>query len=188
MILEIALTKFLWLKNDAPPSGFKQVPAGGMCLSAFTFISKVDEPEKILLGKYRIVPEWERLTGLDSDRLRRHSTGLTVPASHLKFGEDPREAGRRIIKEIIEVPFGSYKISEPWVETERWDSTPNIDDDHWDVSFYFNVVLTKDAVVTKPEWYELLSFYDPLKTPSSDYARRHQDVVARWQTARSRIH
>jgi len=181
------MTRFLWLKPDAPPSGFREVPKAGMCLSSFTFVMKEGNRSEILLGKYKNVSTWERLTGLDPERVKRHSAGLTIPGSHLKFGEDPRSTGKRVIEEIIQIPVGNYKISEPWAETERWDLDPDPDNDHWDVSFYFNVFLNKEDFVKTPEWYEILGFYDPLELNPSQYARRHEDVIKRWSSVKDKI-
>ncbi len=181
------MTKFLWLKTDGPASGFRQLTPLGMCLSAFAFIMREQAREKILLGKYRNVPEWERLTGLDEERRKRHSTRLSIPASHLKYGEDPRDTARRVVEEIIRFPSGKYLISQPWVETERWGLDPDLDKDHWDVSFYFNVVPDKDDHLKKPKWYEILDFYDPFELSTSSYARKHEDVIARWRNVRNMI-
>src|SRR5256712_12008687 len=83
---------FLWLMRHAPPSGFQQLPPGGMCVCAYLFVTR---DRQILLGKYADDPRWEALAGLDPDRRRNHAKGCTVPATHLKLGEDPRTAARR---------------------------------------------------------------------------------------------
>ena len=101
---------FLWLSKDAPPAGFRDVPPGGMCLSAFLFVR---QGHTILLGKYRDDPRWETLAGLDD-----HIVNSSV-------------AGK------------------------GWTMTP-------------------------PPWYADLAWRDPKTTPASEYARGHEDVVARW--------
>src|SRR2546426_11304928 len=89
---------FLWLSESAPPAGFRRLPPGGMCLSAFLFVTRGG---KILLGKYRDDPAWERLAGLDEERRRGHSAGWTIPASQVKYGEEPRAAARGGGEEIL---------------------------------------------------------------------------------------
>ncbi len=104
---------FLWLAPFAPPKGWTGVPRGGMCLCAFLFVVR---GEKILLGKYADHPAWENLSGMESKRVRANARGWTIPASHLKFGEDPRDAARRIGEEILTLDKGLV-YSEPSVTT-----------------------------------------------------------------------
>ena len=99
---------FLWLMKHAPPLGFEQVPPGGMCVCAYLFVTRRGQ---ILLGKYADDPQWEALAGLEPERRQTHGWGWTVPATHLKLGEDPREAARRIGEEILRIPKLQY--SEP---------------------------------------------------------------------------
>src|SRR2546428_5482125 len=101
---------FLWLSESAPPAGFRRLPPGGMCLSAFLFVTRGG---KILLGKYRDDPAWERLAGLDEERRRVHSAGGAIPASQLKYGGGPRAAAKRLGEEIPALRGLAY--SEPRV-------------------------------------------------------------------------
>lgn len=80
---------FLRLAPFASPKGCTEVPRGGMCLCAFLFVVS---REKILLGKYADHPAWDSLSGMESKRVTANARGWTIPASHLKFGEDPRGA------------------------------------------------------------------------------------------------
>ena len=103
-------SSFLWLAPFAPPKGWTGVPRGGMCLCAFLFVMCGG---KILLGRYADHPAWEQLCGMDSRRVKTNAE-LTIPASHLKFGEDPRDAARRIGEEILTLGTGLV-YSEPYV-------------------------------------------------------------------------
>src|SRR2546425_10646731 len=91
---------FLWLSKDAPPAGFRDVPPGGMCLSAFLFVR---QGHTILLGKYRDDPRWETLAGLDEWRRRIHRRGGAIPARQLRCGEGPRGGAGGGARGIIEV-------------------------------------------------------------------------------------
>ena len=104
---------FLWLAPFAPPKGCTGVPRGGMCLCAFLFVVRGEE---ILLGKYADHPAWENLSGMESKRVIANAHGWTIPASHLKFGEDPRDAARRIGEEILALDR-DLVYSEPYVKT-----------------------------------------------------------------------
>src|SRR3989442_8909881 len=91
---------FLWLSKDGPRAGFRELPPGGMCISAFLFVRRGKE---ILLGKYRDDPRWETLAGLDETRRKGHSSGWTIPASQMRYREDPRTAGRRTAGGILPI-------------------------------------------------------------------------------------
>ncbi len=170
---------FLWLSKNGPPSGFWELPPGGMCLSAFLFVRR---GPRILLGKYADDPAWEELTGLDPERTRVHGAGWTVPASHLKYGEDPGAAARRVGESVLELPKVRY--SEPRVEVDLYEPKRFPGRLHFDVWFLVDAHPPKDAEVEVPRWYAELEWHDPRSLPASAYARGHEDVVGRWLQAR----
>lgn len=172
---------FLWLSESGSPHGFRVLPPSGMCISAFLFVV---QEGKILLGKYADDPRWATLTGLDPDRVRAHGRGWTVPASHLKYGEEPRAAGRRIAREVLQLPE-SVRLSEPRVESDLYVPArfPELGM-HYDLWLLFTAELPADARVSCPGWYGELAFRDPRTLAASEYARGHDDVVVRWLTTR----
>src|SRR3972149_11009314 len=107
---------FRWLSKNGPPAGFWDVPPGGMCRSAFLFVKR---GRRILLGKYADDPKWEELAGLEPERRRVHGSGWTSPASQLKYGEDPRDAARRVGQQMLAVP--DLRYSEPRVEVDLYE-------------------------------------------------------------------
>lgn len=171
---------FLWLMKHAPPAGFSQLPAGGMCLSVFLFVSRRGQ---ILLGKYKDDPKWEDLAGLDPDRRQRHGRGWTIPASHLKLGEDPRDAATRIGEQILRLPGARY--SEPRVEVDFYASEAVPGEMHYDIWFFVDAVPPDRREVSVPPWYAALEWHNPRSLPATEYARGHEDVVARWLASKS---
>lgn len=171
---------YLWLSSAAPRRGFRRLPRSGMCVSAFLL---VEQDGKLLLGKYADDPRWEDLTGLDEDRWRAHGKGWTLPASQLRFGEEPRAAGRRIAEEVLGLP--GLALSEPRVESDHYVPArfPELGM-HYDLWLLFRATLPPDARLERPAWYRELAFHDPAALAPSDYARGHEDVVARWLAAR----
>jgi len=166
---------FLWLSKTAPPAGFWEPPKGGMCISAFVFVKR---GPKILLGKYRDDPRWEELAGLDPDRRRTHGKGWTLPASQLKYGEDPRDAARRIAEQILRIP--RMHFSEPRVEVDFYPPKWALGEMHYDIWFLLEADAPKDLEVPTPPWYAERDWHDPRSLPSTAYARGHEDVVERW--------
>jgi ADP-ribose pyrophosphatase YjhB (NUDIX family) len=178
---ETTNNSFLWLAPFAPAKGCTNVPRGGMCLCAFLFVVN---GERILLGKYAEHPAWERLTGMDSKRVEAHSGGWTLPASHLKFGEDPRDAARRIGEDILMINKG-LDYSEPHVETFFYEPAIAPGEKHFDVIFLFEVLVGADIRIRKPPWYEALEWHDAKAMRREQFARQHEDVVEVWLKARA---
>ena len=166
---------FLWLSKTAPPSGFRDVPPGGMCLSAFLFVCHGDG---ILLGKYAEDPRWEALAGLDAERVKVHGRGWTLPARQLKYGEDPRVAARSIGEEILQIPGMAY--GEPRVETDLYEPKRFPGALHYDVWFLVDATPPKGHTLEVPPWYAELAWHDPRAVPPEAFGRSHEDVVARW--------
>ncbi|TLZ50814.1 MAG: NUDIX hydrolase [Methanobacteriota archaeon] len=166
---------FLWLSKNGPPAGFWSLPPGGMCLSAFLFVK---QGGKILLGKYADDPRWEELAGLDGDRRRAHGKGLTVPASHLKYGEDPRDAAKRVGEEVLGI--GGMTYTEPRIEVDLYEPKRFSGRLHYDMWFLVDATLSKPHALAAPPWYAELGWYDPTTMPAGAYARGHEDVVSRW--------
>lgn len=171
---------FLWFSPQGSPWGYHRLPPGGMCVSAFLFVRQGD---RVLLGKYADDPAWESLTGLDEGRRRAHGRGWTIPASHLRFGEDPREAARRIAEDVL--LLRGLRLGEPRVEVEvgvpaRFpDMGP-----HYDMWFFVEAALPQGAEVARPPWYAELAFHDLAALKPSDFGRSHEDVMARWLAVR----
>ncbi|HUR69770.1 MAG TPA: hypothetical protein VM370_11050 [Candidatus Thermoplasmatota archaeon] len=172
---------FLWLGKDGPPSGFWQLPANGMCVSVFLFVTKGD---RLLLGKYADDPAWTRLTGLDPGRYQTHGRGWTLPASHLKFGEAPVDGARRVMEQVLGIPHAA--VVEAGMESDQYTPKrfPHLGE-HYDLWLFYEARLPSDTLVERPAWYRELAFHDPVTLRDEDYARGHEDVVARWISRRA---
>jgi ADP-ribose pyrophosphatase YjhB (NUDIX family) len=177
---EHAADPFLWLAPFAPPQGCTTVPRGGMCLCAFLLVVSA---EKILLGKYAPHPAWERLAGMEDKRIRANTHGWTLPARHLKFGEDPRETARHIGEEILLLDRG-LSYPEPRVATFFYEPAGAPGEMHYDVHFLFELSLGNDPELRTPPWYATLAWFDIGTLPNGQFARQHQDVVEAWLKAR----
>ncbi len=171
---------FLWLSKKAPPAGFSELPRGGMCVCTFLFVVRDD---RILLGKYADDPEWEDLAGLDQGRRLTNANGWTIPASHLKFGEDPRQTALRIGEQILLMQGARY--SEPRTEVDAYPSQLTPGETHYDIWFFVDAVPARTYEARAPAWYRELGWHDPRTLAASGYGRAHEDVVARWLTTRS---
>lgn len=167
---------FLWLAPFAPPKGYTTVPRGGMCLCAFLFV--VSE-EKLLLGKYAPHPAWERLAGMEDNRIRANARGWTLPGRHLKFGEDPREAARHIGEEILLLEKG-LACPEPRVATFFYEPAAAPGEKHYDVHFLFEIPVKRSGELLIPPWYETLAWFDIGTVRGEQFSRQHGDVLGAW--------
>lgn len=172
---------FVWIRENSSPWGFWHPPEGGFCLNAFLFVRKGGN---VLLGKYADDPKWEELAGLDAGRRQRFGAGWTVPASHVKFGEEPRAAARRVGEEILRASGMAY--SEPRVESDVYPASFAGGKPHYDVWFFVDARPPRGWEPKAPPWYAALEWQDPTTLPASEYGRGHEDVVARWLQPRPR--
>jgi ADP-ribose pyrophosphatase YjhB (NUDIX family) len=152
-----------------------------MCVSTFLFLRR---GPKILLGKYADDPRWEDLAGLDEAWRGRHRHGWTIPARQLKFGEDPRDAARHVGETILQLP--GLRYGEPRAEVDLYESQRAAGHLHYDLWFLVDASLPKGVEVAKPPWYAAIEWKDPRTTARSEFARGHEDVVARWLARRRR--
>lgn len=172
---------FLWLSPNGSPRGYHSLPPGGLCLSVFLFLRRGDE---VLLGKYADHPRLEDVAGLDATRRQAHGKGWTIPASHLKYGEDPRDAAKRVAKDML--GLRDLTFTEPRVEVElgvpaRFPDMPP----HMDVWFFVEARVPDGFEAARPEWFRELAFVDPATLVASDYGRSHEDIMARWLAVRA---
>ena len=172
---------FLWLAPFAPPKGWTAVPRGGMCLCAFLFVVSGG---KLLLGKYADHPAWENLCGMQDKRVKANAHGWTIPASHLKFGEDPRDAARRIGEEILTLDKGLV-YSEPSVTTFFYEPAIAPGEKHFDVLFLFDVSVETGFNLRTPPWYEALEWIAIGALRNEQFARQHEDVAEAWLKKRA---
>ena len=174
---------FLWLAQAGSDHGFRTLPPAGLCLSTFVFLR---HEGRLLLGRMADDPAWAALAGLDAPRRAAHSHGWTLPASHLKLGEDPREAAARIVDDILglaETRAARHLVlSEPTVHTDHGEPArfPGLGD-HFDVWFFVDARLDDaDATLPTPGHYAALEWHDPRSLPRAAFARSHDEVVDRY--------
>jgi ADP-ribose pyrophosphatase YjhB (NUDIX family) len=152
-----------------------EIPAGGVCLSAFLIVTETGNPAKVLMGRLNPQAPWDHIGALDPSRIHVHAQGWMLPSSHLIFHESPGDAARRIAREQLELP--DLPLSEPRVVSEaytpkRFPDTPT----HWDIEFLFRGELPAADVPHPRAWAEL-SFVDVRRTAKSEIARSHEDVI-----------
>jgi ADP-ribose pyrophosphatase YjhB (NUDIX family) len=154
----------------------REVPEGGMCLSAFIVITETGSRDRVLLGRLNPEAPWDHIGALDRERVEApFFRGWMIPSRHLVLGESPHEAARRILKEQLELE--SLPLSEPKVVSETY--TPKTFPDlpsHWDLEFIFRGELSAEALPRASAWREL-AFIDTRRISRSEIARSQEDVL-----------
>ena len=157
----------------------REVPEGGLCLSSFLVITdEARNPKRVLMGHLNPEAPWDHIGALDEDRVRAHSRGWMLPSSHLMIKESPHEAARRIQREQLGLEEG-IPLSEPRVVSEVYTPKrfPHLAS-HWDLEFIFRGILNPDNLPQEhPEAWTELAFVDLSKTPKSEIARSHEDII-----------
>ena len=162
-------------RNTAGPLTTREVPEGGMCLSAFVALTESGSLNRVLLGHLDSGANWDHIGGLDPERVGAHSKGWMIPSCHLILQESPQDAARRILGE--QLGLKNVALSEPKVVSEvytpkRFPDLPS----HWDLEFIFRGDLPRGTLPRATAWKEL-SFIDVSRTRKSEMARSHEDVL-----------
>lgn len=162
-------------KPDTSTLTTREIPEGGMCLSAFVVLTKAGSQNEVLLGHLNPEAMWDRIGALDPERVEVHSKGWMIPSSHLIIKEAPAEAAKRILKEQLELE--GLPLSGPVVVSETY--TPRRFPDlpsHWDLEFIFRGELPVEMLPRTFAWKEL-AFIDLGHTRKSEMSRSHEDIL-----------
>lgn len=121
------------------------IPKGGTCLSVFLVLKG---KEGILVGKMTKPEIWiERFLVGESFAPRYASSNKCVlPASHLKYGEKPEDAARRVLVE--EVGVSNVKLSLLQVQSHLSQDPNDPEAAHWDICFVYGGQLRQAIAAT----------------------------------------
>jgi hypothetical protein len=162
--------------EEGHPYGLRWDQPGGFCLSTFLVLSPELRPESVLVGKLNPQGPWDHLEGIDAERIRAHSGGWLLPASHLLLRESPEASAQRIVDEML--GGGRPTFEPPRVVSEvytprRFPETHS----HWDIRFVFRGTWHGPAPSLPGVWSDL-AFVDVNVVRRADFARSHEEVLA----------
>lgn len=158
------------------PLSVHEIPADGMCLSAFLILSPPGHPERVLVGRMDPSAPWDHLGGLGPERVEAHRRNWMLPSSQLLLGEGPDEAARRILAEQvggIAVALDPVRVASEVYALRRAPERRR----HWDLHFLYRGRTASPDVPRAPAWSEL-AFVDVPSSPASAFARAHDEVLA----------
>lgn len=140
-------------------------PSSGTCLSAFVLVKKED---KVLLGKIAQPQLWIERWAFPPNIVKRPDVfRWLIPACHLRYGEHPDGAAKRIMEEMLQL--SSYSLR--FVECQSHLSESG----HWDICFIYEA--HTDQEIETPAWYSDLTFKSPKEMKAEDFGRHHDDIL-----------
>jgi ADP-ribose pyrophosphatase YjhB (NUDIX family) len=149
------------------------VPKGGTCLSAFLVLKG---KAGILVGKMAKPEIWvERFLVGEAFAPRYVSSNkLVLPATHLKYGEKPEDAAKRVLLE--QIGAGNVKLTLLQIQSHLSQDPNDPEAAHWDVCFVYAGRL-RGKQLQRPEWFSELIFQRPSHLKSEDFTRGHGDIL-----------
>jgi len=84
--------KFCRFASADRPLQTREIPEGGICLSAFVVLSESGHRDRVLMGHLDPSAGWDHIGALDPERAALNSKGWMLPSSHLILGESPQAA------------------------------------------------------------------------------------------------
>jgi len=159
------------------PLTTREIPDGGICLSAFLVIGERGHPERVVMGHLNPSAAWDHIGALDPERAEANRQGWMLPSCHLLIRESPQAAAERLLKEQVGLP--GLPLTGPQVFSEVYGAK-----NHWDLHFVFTG--ERDDIAQHPAWSDL-GFVDVTETPRDRIARYHEDILAlvgRWGPGR----
>jgi ADP-ribose pyrophosphatase YjhB (NUDIX family) len=148
------------------------VPKGGACISAFLVLTGKGG---ILVGKMTKPEIWvERFFVGEKFAPQYASSGKwLLPASHLKYGEKPDDAAKRILTEQVEA--NDVQLAFSHVQSHLSQDPNDPESAHWDICFIYKG--TVKGELKRPEWFSELRFVKANEMTSDDFTRGHGDVL-----------
>lgn len=139
-----------------------------LCISAFLISARGD---RLLAGRTADHPRWPELDSVPRD-LSALADRWVLPAAHLRLGEDPGDAARRIAADQLEAGLEEATLSA--VLSYAAPQTGREQDLHWDLCFAFAAKIALDGT---PPWFAELAWIPLAELEDVDFARGHDDIL-----------
>lgn len=141
-----------------------------MCLSSF--LVSLDEGG-LLVGRMQDPEAWKDLDLVASPDRAFPSGRWVLPASHVRIGEDPEAAARRIAERQLQAALGDLRLARVLSYAGPFESRGQAL--HWDLCFMYDADL---RVEKTPPWFAELRRVPLPDLRAADFARGHGEVLA----------
>ena len=155
------------------------VSKGGTCISAFVVLTGKGG---VLAGKMARPDIWVEKFFVGENFAPQYAASgkWVLPASHLKFGENPEDAASRILREQLGV--NGVKLTLSQVQSHLSGDPTNPDEAHWDICLIYEGKVKGE--IPKPEWFSDLKFLKPKGLSVDDFTRGHGEILKELGTIR----
>ncbi len=140
-----------------------------MCVSSF--LLSVDD-EGLLVGKMADSDAWKSMEHVASGKAAL--AGWVLPAGHLRIGEDPEAAAKRIASEQIRAEMRDFRLARVLSFADPLPSRGQAM--HWDLCFVYDADL---EVKETPPWFTEIRRVPLGSLRRDEFSRGHGDLLAR---------
>jgi ADP-ribose pyrophosphatase YjhB (NUDIX family) len=152
-----------------------EIPADGICLSAFLVVESTERPGRVLLGRLNPEAPWDHLGALDAERIAHWKDRWMLPSSHLLYRESPTEAAERL--RLEQTGLGPRSMTGPLVGSDVYAPARHPSaGGHWDLEFIFRTTASERELRPHPAW-SRLEFVDARSARPDEFARSHDDIL-----------
>ena len=145
-------------------------PPGLTCISTFVLVKK---DESILLGKLTKPEDWFDEFLLYKERPENWMNKWRLPGSHLKQGEHPEDAARRILEKQLGLGDFEFHLKQVQSHTSSLQSGP--DDIHWDLCFIYDATTSEEP---KPnQYFSEISYFKMEDIKIDELGSQHGGVI-----------
>ena len=140
-----------------------------MCVSSF--LVSVDE-DGLLVGRMRRHEAWTGLDLVASPDRAFDRARWVLPAGHVRVGEDPKAAARRIVERQLQAAVRELRLTRVLSYAAPFESRHQ--DLHWDLCFVYDADL---PAASTPPWFSELRRVPLPQLRVADFARGHGEVL-----------
>ncbi len=141
-----------------------------MCVSSF--LVSVDD-DGLLIGSMKDPAAWKALDFVAGPDAAFAPGRRVLPASHLRIGEDPEAAARRVAAEQLRAAVSDLRLSRVLTYAAPFEARRQ--PLHWDFCFVYDADL---RLAETPPWFSELVRVPPQDLRRAMFARGHGDVLA----------
>lgn len=156
------------------------VPPGLTCISAFVLVKKEGS---ILLGKLTSPEEWFDEFSLYRDRPEAWMNKWRIPGSHLRQGEHPEDAARRILEKQLGV--GDFKLHLYQVQSHTSTMRPGPEDIHWDICFIYDATTSQEP--KSNQYFSEVSYFKAEDINIDELGSQHGGIIPKLKDPKGRV-
>lgn len=162
--------------RSQPPA----VPPGLTCISAFVLVKK---EKSILLGKLTSPEDWFDEFSLYKERPEAWIDKWRIPGSHLRQGEHPEDAAKRILEK--QLGLADFDIHLYQVQSHTSTLRSGTEDIHWDICFIYEATTSQEP---KPNrYFSAVSYFKTEDINIDELGSQQGEVIPMLKDPKGRV-